>query len=96
MGLLFRGDERVDLVLMVEEVTECVEHLGLSQSQGLGDIRKGLTVLMQRRHMPHRDAQSIDHGLAAAKALEPDDMRVLSLNFARHARCLAKKKQEPP
>src|SRR5437879_3020532 len=85
MGLLFLSDERQDLVAMVEEVAKRVEDLSLAYAQGLGDIENRFTALMQRDHMTNGYAQPIDHRLAAADALQPDNVGVLGLHGFGHA-----------
>jgi hypothetical protein len=86
MGVLFLGDEREDFVAMIEEVAQRVEHLGLGDAQGLGNLENRFTAPVQRRNVPDRHAQPIDHGLTAADALKADDVRVLSSHGFSHAR----------
>jgi hypothetical protein len=84
MGFFFLSDKRRDFFAMVEEVTEGVENLGLSQSQGLGDLGCRFATLMKRGHVPDGHAQAVDHRLAAADAFKPDNVRMLSLHGVSH------------
>jgi hypothetical protein len=84
MGLLFLSDECRNLVVVVEEVTERVVNLSLGESQGLGDVEYGFAALMKRNHVPDRNAQTVDHRLAATDAFEPDNVRVLRLHGFVH------------
>src|SRR5260370_31949754 len=85
MGLLFLSDERRDFVAMVEEVTERVENLGLSQTQGLDNVGNRLAALMKGRDVADGHAQAVDYRLPAADAFEPANMRMLSLHGVGHA-----------
>jgi hypothetical protein len=85
MGLLFLGDQREDFIAMVEEVAQGVEDLSLGDAQRLGDLQDGFATPVQRGHVADRHPQAIDHGLAAADAREPNNVRMLGLDSFRHA-----------
>src|SRR5262245_55996805 len=86
MGLLFPSDERHDFVAMIAEVTERVENLGLRQSQGFGALGNRLATLMKHRHVSDRDAQAVDHRLAATDAFTANDMGMLCLHGVSHGK----------
>jgi hypothetical protein len=95
MGLLFLGDEYADFVAMIEEVTKRVEHLRLGDAQSLGDIENRFTALMQRDHVTDGHTQTVDHRLAAADALEPDNVGMLGFHGFGHADSSDKKSLDP-
>ena len=95
MGLLFLGDEREDLVAVVEEVAQGVEDLGLGDAQRLGDLQDGFAAAVQRDHVADGHAPPVDHGLAAADAREPDDVRMLGLDDLGHAAASREKDLNP-
>jgi hypothetical protein len=84
MGLLFLSDEREDFVAMVEEVTQGMEDLGLGDAQRFGNFQDRFTAPVQRDDMADGYPQPIDHGLAAANAFKPDDVRMLGLDSLGH------------
>jgi hypothetical protein len=84
MGLLVLSDQRLDLRPVIGEIAQSVEHLGLGQVQGLGDVWDGFVPQMQRGHVMDRDPQPVDDGFAAANAVAADDVRVVGLHKAWH------------
>jgi hypothetical protein len=85
MGLFFLGDEREDFVAMIEEVAQGVEDLSLGQAQGLGDLQDRFATPMKRDDVTDGYLQAVDHGLAAADAFQPDDVRMPSFDSFCHA-----------
>lgn len=79
MGLLVLSDQGLDLRLVVGEVAEGVEYLGLSDVQGLGDVGYGFAPQAQGGHLMDCHPQPVDDRLAAAEALAADDVRMLGL-----------------
>jgi hypothetical protein len=84
MGLLFLGNERQNLVPMVEEVTEGVEDLGFRDPQGLGDLEDRLATPVQRNYLTHSYPQPIDHRLATADVRDAHDMWMLGFDHLGH------------
>jgi hypothetical protein len=84
MCLLFLNDQRRDFVTMVEEVTERVENLGLSQSKCFGDVRNWFAAQMKRGNVANGHPQTVNYWLAATQAFEPDNMRMVSLRRDGH------------
>src|SRR5262245_19637352 len=80
MGLLFLGDQREDLVAVVEEVAQRVEDLGLGDAQRLGDLQDRFALPVQRDHVTDRHPQPVDHGFAAADPFDSDDVGVTRLD----------------
>jgi hypothetical protein len=85
MGLLFLGDERPDLVPMVEKVAQRVENLGLADAQRLGDLQDRFAAPVQGSDVADGHAQAVDQGLAAADAFEADDVRMFGFDGLGHA-----------
>src|SRR5262249_21228819 len=83
-GLLFLSVQRVDLVTVIEVIAQPVEDLGLGEPKGLGDHQDGLPAQVEGGDVTHRDAETIDHRLAAADALPKDDVRVFGFDDLGH------------
>jgi hypothetical protein len=86
MGFLFSGNQRGDLVPVVEEVAEGVKDLGLGEVQGFRHLMDGFTAQVQRGHMPHGDPQTVDDGFASANAFQANDVRMFGLDDRSHER----------
>jgi hypothetical protein len=58
MGLLFLSHQRGDLIAAVEKVTQRVEHLGLGQSQGRGDLGNRFPANVKGRSGPRQPSEA--------------------------------------
>jgi len=93
MGLLFVNHQHGDLVAVVEKVAQRVEHLGLGQSQGFGNLRNRFPANMKGRDMTNRDAKAINDGIPAADTFEPDNMWMVGPDDVGHRNPLRREKK---
>ena len=73
-----------DFVVMVEEVARRVEHLGFGDAQVLGDLYDRFTAPVQRGDVANGNPQPVNNGLAAANAIEANDVGMLRLDALGH------------
>jgi hypothetical protein len=84
MGLLLLSDEVQDFALVVKEIAQRMEHLGLGDPQGLGDVENGIALTVERDYVPDRDTKAVDDWFAAADAFQADDVGMFGLNGSGH------------
>src|SRR6516165_1853069 len=85
MGEFFLGDERQNLLAMIEEVAQRVEDLRLGYAKCLGNLQDRFPLSMQRGDVPNGHAQPVDHRLAPTDIRQALDMRMLCLDRFGHA-----------
>jgi hypothetical protein len=86
MGFLFSGDQRGDLVPVVEELAEGVKDLGLGEVRSFRHLVDGFAAQVQRGHMPHGDPQTVDDRFATTNAFQAYDVRMFGFHDCSHER----------